>query len=176
MKSGSGRRGIQVLVLFLAGMAVPCVAQPRASVDSTALDAAFRTCVALPDHPLAAELMRTVFDKRARDAFAEGHVESVRGLSFDRSNGYATATATLKDGVSVAGLTVRSVYASTCELECALSVWGLEFGALSAKQQSALRKWVASAPTTHTDFHGDVKVQLNTTADGQTVLVCDVSG
>ena len=29
--------------------------------------------------------------------------------------------------------------------------------------------------STHTDTHGDIKVQLNTTSDGQTLLVCDAS-
>ncbi len=144
--------------------------------ETEQLDRAFRTCVFLYDQPLAGALMRTVGDSSASGAFAQAHSSAVRSFSIEREHGYSTATARLNDGVAaVAGVSVRAIYASTCELDCPLAVWGLEFGRLNAQQLKALQAWVKSAPSTHTDTHGDIKVQLSTTTDGQTVLVCDVS-
>ncbi|HEX4584567.1 MAG TPA: hypothetical protein VH183_07035 [Burkholderiaceae bacterium] len=127
-------------------------------------------------HPLAGALMRSIGRQDAGETFVAAHPASVRTYAVERSHGYSTATATLRDGVSVAGVAARSLYASTCELECSLAVWGLDFGPLKAGQRNALQAWAASAPSTRTDRHGDIKVQLNTTTDGSTVLVCDVSG
>jgi len=140
------------------------------------LESAFRTCVGLYDQPLPGALMRAIFDHATRDGFAAAHSESVQSFSMELEHGYATATAQLNPGVTVAGVPVRAIYASTCELECPLAVFGLEFGRLTAEQQQALQTWVASAPTTHTRTHGEIKVELNTTSDGNTLLVCDVSG
>jgi hypothetical protein len=167
---------ISVAGALLVGAWVPGVATALDASDTVALDSAFRTCVSLYGHPLAGALMRTIGDRAARDAFAAAHPQTVRSYSIERSGGYSTATATLNDGASVAGVAVRAMYASTCELECALAVWGLEFGPLKADQRKALQAWAESAPSTHTDAHGDIKLQLSTTTDGQTVLVCDVSG
>jgi len=149
---------------------------PAAEGPGSRLDGAFRTCVSLADDPLAGDLMRTIFDRQARDAFESAHPDTVRSLSIERGKAYSTATATLKGGVSVAGVPVRDIYASTCELECRLAVWGLEFGRLTPAQQEALRSWAADAPATHTEAHGDIEVQLDTGPDGETLLVCDVSG
>jgi len=146
-----------------------------AAVETERLEDAFRTCVSLYHQPLAGALMRAISDSAARDAFAQAHSPAVRSLSIQREHGYSTATAELGGGFSVAGVPVRAIYASTCELDCPLAVWGLEFGALKPQQLKALQAWVKSAPSTHTDTHGDVKVQLTATPEGGTVLVCDVS-
>jgi len=151
-----------------AGSATPAAETER-------LESAFRTCVSLYHQPLAGALMRTIGDSAARDAFAQAHSPAVRSLSIQREHGYSTATAELGGGFSVAGVPVHAIYASTCELDCPLAVWGLEFGALKPPQLKALRAWVKSAPSTQTDTHGDIKVQLSTTSDGNTMLVCDVS-
>jgi hypothetical protein len=144
--------------------------------DTEQLESGFRTCVGLYEQPLAGALMRTIFDKAERETFATVHSGAVRSFSIEHEHAYSTATAQLNDGVTVAGVPVRAIYASTCELECPLAVFGLEFGPLKADQQQALQTWVVSAPSTHTPTHGDIKVQLNTTTDGQTLLICDVSG
>ena len=151
-------------------------AQPAAA-DHGGLAAAFRTCVSLAEDPLAGDLMRTLFDRQARDSFEANHSDTVRTLSIEREKSYVTASAILKGGVSVAGVPVQSIYASTCELECGLAVWGLEFGRVTAAQQQALRSWAADAPATSTGTrHGDIQVQFSTTPAGEALLVCDVSG
>jgi hypothetical protein len=99
----------------------------------------------------------------------------VRSFSIEREHGYATATTKLNEGMAVAGVPVRAIYASTCELDCPLAVWGLEFGAVTEQQLNVLQAWTKSAPSTHTATHGDIKVQLSATPDGETILVCDVS-
>jgi hypothetical protein len=147
----------------------------RAGAGEESLEAAFRSCVGLYSDPLAGALMRTIGDRATREAFVATHSAAVRGLSMEREHGYATATAKLNEGVWVAGLPVRAIYASTCELECPLAVWGLEFGSLKVEQLKALQAWAESAPSTHTPTHGDIKVQLDTTPEGETLLVCDVS-
>jgi hypothetical protein len=144
-------------------------------VGEGSLGAAFRTCVSLYGQRLAGALMRTIGDRAARDAFAQAHSPVVRSFSIEREHGYATATAKLNEGIAVAGVPVRAIYASTCELDCPLAVWGLEFGAVTEQQLKALRAWTESAPSTHTDRHGDIKVQLSATPDGESILVCDVS-
>ena len=166
--------GVAAALLALAPGAWP--AQPAAGESGSRLDAAFRTCVSLADDPVAGDLMRTIFDRQARDAFEAAHADAVRSLSIERGKGYSTAIASLKNGVSVAGVPVRDIYASTCELECRLAVWGLEFGRLTPAQQEALRSWAASAPVTHTETDRDIQVQFNTTSEGEGLLVCDVSG
>jgi hypothetical protein len=167
------------LVTLLVGAAVPCIGHTRDASSADAaegrLDAAFHTCVSLYSHPLAGALMRTIGDRAARDAFEQAHSAAVRSFSIEREHGYATATATLRDGIAVAGVPVRAIYASTCELECPLSVWGLEFGRVTEQQLMALKAWAESAPSTPTDTHGDIKVQLSATPEGETILVCDVS-
>ncbi len=145
------------------------------AAETERLDSAFRTCVSLYHQPLAGALMRTIGDSAARDAFAQAHSSAVRSLSIQREHGYSTATAELSRGFSVAGVPVRAIYASTCDLDCPLAVWGLEFGALNPQQLKALQTWVKAAPSTHTDTHGEIKVQLGKTSDGQTLLICDVS-
>jgi hypothetical protein len=144
--------------------------------ETEQLESAFRTCVSLYEQPLAGALMRTIFDKAERETFATVHSAAVRRFSIEREHGYSTATARLNDGVTVAGIPVQAMYASTCELECALAVFGLEFGELKADQQHALETWMESAPSTQTLARGQIKVQLNTTTDGKTLLICDVSG
>lgn len=146
-----------------------------AAAETERLESAFRTCVSLYHQPLAGALMRAIGDSAARDAFVQAHSPTVRSLSVQREHGYSTATAELAGGFSVAGVPVHAIYASTCELDCPLAVWGLEFGALKPQQLKALQTWVKSAPSTHTDTHGDIKVQLGATTEGGTVLVCDVS-
>jgi hypothetical protein len=168
-------RLLAVLGGLLAGATVPFMALARPPAATEQLDAAFRNCVGLYSDPLAGALMRTIGDGTARASFAAEHPAAVRGFSIEREHGYATATAKLNDGVSVAGVPVRAIYASTCELECALAVWGLEFGPLKVEQIKALQAWAESAPSTHTPTHGDIQVQLNTTSEGETLLVCDVS-
>ena len=145
------------------------------AAETERLESAFRICVSLYHQPLAGALMRTIADSAARDAFVQAHSPAVRNLSMQREHGYSTATAELGSGFSVAGVTVRAIYASTCELDCPLAIWGLEFGAVKPQQLKALEAWVKSAPSTHTDTHGDIKVQLGATTEGGTVLVCDVS-
>lgn len=176
--------------LLLIGTAVPgdvfglgtATSPPRSQAGSATpaaerepLERAFRTCVSLYHQPLAGALMRTISDSAARDAFAQAHSPAVRSLSIQREHGYSTATAELGGGFSVAGVPVRAIYASTCELDCPLAVWGLEFGVLKPQQLKALQAWVKSAPSTHTDTHGEIKVQLSATTEGGAVLVCDVS-
>jgi hypothetical protein len=161
---------------LLAGGSVPTMALERPASGSEQLEAAFRTCVSLYGQPLAGDLMRAISDRAARDIFVAAHAEAVRSFSVQKEHGYATATAYLKDGVTIAGVPAHAIYASTCELECPLAVWGLEFGALKAGQRQALQAWVESAPATRTETHGEIKVQLNTTSDGQTLLICDASG
>jgi hypothetical protein len=161
---------------LLAGGSVPGTALGGPPSGTEQLEAAFRTCVSLYSQPLAGDLMRAISDRTARGLFVAAHSEAIRGFSLEKEHGYSTATAQLNEGVTIAGVPARAIYASTCELECPLAVWGLEFGALKADQQHALQAWVASAPSTHTDTHGDIKVQLNTTSDGQTLLICDASG
>ena len=145
-------------------------------VPDRSLESAFRTCVGLYGDPLAGALMRTISDPSTRQAFEPEHARAVSALKIERDHGYSTATATLRNGISIVGVPVRAIYASTCQLECPLAVWGLELGALKPEQLRQLRGWVASAPATHTDVHGDIKVQLGTTPEGETLLVCDVSG
>jgi hypothetical protein len=151
------------------------LAAPVGAAEADGLDLAFRSCVSLYRHPLAGDLMRSVSDSAARNGFTAAHASVVRSFSFEREHGYATATASLKSGVAIAGVPVRAIYASTCELECPLAVWGVEFGKLTATQRDSLQAWVESAPSTHTEAHGDIKVQLNTTSGGEALLVCDVS-
>lgn len=146
-----------------------------AAGETERLESAFRTCVSLYHQPLAGALIRTIGDSAARDAFAQAHSPAVRSLSIQREHGYSTATAELGGGFSVAGVPVHAIYASTCELDCPLAVWGLEFGTLKPQQLKALQAWVKSAPSTHTQTHGDIKVQVSATSEGGTVLVCDVS-
>jgi hypothetical protein len=172
--------GFQVL---LAGACMLCCGPVPADLPSSApggatqgdLAVAFKTCVSLYNHALAGDLMRTIGDRAAREAFAATHADAVRKFSVEREHGYSTATAVLKSGVSVAGIPVHAIYASTCELECPLAVWGLELGATNTPQRKALQSWIDSAPATHTETHGDIKVQMNTLSDDSTVLVCDVS-
>jgi len=162
---------------MLCGGPAPAGGLPsNAPGGATDLAAAFKTCVSLYGHPLAGDLMRTIGDRTAREAFAASHADAVRKFSIEREHGYSTATAVLKSGVSVAGIPVHAIYASTCELECPLAVWGLELGATNTPQRKALQSWIESAPATHTETHGDIKVQMNTLSDDSTVLVCDVSG
>ena len=166
------RRAVAGLGALLAGLAAPPAAPARGDEP---LQDAFRTCVSLYGHPLAGALMRAIGDAAQREAFAAAHLADVGSFSFEREHGYSTATATLKH-VVVAGVRARAIYASTCELDCPLAVWGLEFGALTPGRRNALQAWADAAPSTHTGQHGDIKVQLGDTSDGQTVLVCDVSG
>jgi len=177
-------RCLACLVSLVVGTALPCTGYARdtltpgaspGDVGEASLDAAFRTCVSLYGQPLAGALMRTIGDRAARDAFAQAHAAAVRSFSIEREHGYATATTKLNEGMAVAGVPVRAIYASTCELDCPLAVWGLEFGALTEQQLNVLQAWTKSAPSTHTDTHGDIKVQLSATPDGETILVCDVS-
>jgi hypothetical protein len=189
-KTAAHLRSLGIAGLLLIGAAVPgdglalgaTTSSPRSqaggatpAAETEQLDSAFRTCVSLYHQPLAGALMRAIGDSAARDAFAQAHSSAVRSLSILREHGYSTATAELKGAFSVAGVPVRAIYASTCELDCPLAVWGLEFGALKPQQLKALQAWVKSAPSTHTDAHGDIKVQLSATTEGGTVLVCDVS-
>ena len=74
--------------------------------------------------------------------------------------------ATAKIGVIL--VNINPAY-RTSELEYALR------GPLKAGQVKALQAWVESAPATPTDRHGDIKVQLSTSTDGRTLLVCDAS-
>ena len=173
LESIAGLRCLAAAGAFLTGAWAPCAGQAIGSADTAQLDAAFRTCVSLYEHPLAGALMRAIGDNAVRDAFVAAH-PAVGGLSIERSKGYSIATAPLKD-FSVAGVAARAIYASTCELECELAVWGLEFGPLKAGQVKALQAWVESAPATPTERHGDIKVQLSTSTDGRTLLVCDAS-
>ncbi|HEY4039217.1 MAG TPA: hypothetical protein VGM15_10380 [Burkholderiaceae bacterium] len=161
---------------LLSGASVPQMAVGRSASGSEQLEAAFRTCVSLYGLPLAGDLMRAISNGTARGLFVAAHSEAVHSFSLEKEHGYSTATAQLNDGVTIAGVPARAIYASTCVLECPLAVWGLEFGALKAEQQRKLEAWVASAPSTHTGSHGEIKVQLNTTSDGQTLLICDASG
>jgi hypothetical protein len=172
----TGLRALAAAAMLLAGAWVSGADPSRNAADTDRLEAVFRTCVSLYGHPLAGALMRSIGDSAARDAFAGAYPAAVRGFSLEHEHGYSTATAILKDGVSIAGVPARAIYASTCELDCPLAVWGLEFGPLKTAQRKALQAWVESAPSTHTDIHGDIKVQLSTGTDGQTLLVCDVSG
>ena len=133
---------------MLTGAWAPCAGQAIGSADTAQLDAAFRTCVSLYEHPLAGALMRAIGDNAVRDAFVAAH-PAVGGLSIERSKGYSIATAPLKD-FSVAGVAARAIYASTCQLECELAMWGLQFGPLKAGQVKALQAWVESAPATPT--------------------------
>jgi hypothetical protein len=169
-------RCLAVTVGLLSGASMPGTAVAGAAAGTEQLEGAFRTCVSLYGQPLAGDLMRAISDRTARGLFVATHSEAVNGFSLEREHGYSTATAQLNDGVTIAGVPARVIYASTCELECPLAVWGLEFGALRAEQQRALEAWVASAPSTHTESHGEIKVQLNTTSDGSTLLICDASG
>ncbi len=150
-------------------------AAPLSAAETDGLDAAFRSCVSLYRHPLAGALMRSVSESASRDRFAAAHSSIVMSFSFEREHGYATATATLKSGIAIAGVPARAIYASTCELECPLAVWGLDFGKVSTAQRDALQAWVESAPSTHTEAHGDIKVQLSTATGGEALLICDVS-
>jgi hypothetical protein len=159
-----------------AALASPLRGAEPATGPAGSLESAFRSCLALGDDPLAGDLMRAIFDRQARDSFEASHADTVQALSIERGKAYATATATLKRGVSVAGVPVRSVYASTCELECGLAVWGLEFGRLAGAQQEALRAWAAAAPATPAGADGNIQVQFSTTPEGEALLVCDVSG
>jgi hypothetical protein len=189
-KTAARLRSLGSAGLLLIGTAVPSEGfalgattsppRPQAgdatpAAETERLESAFRICVSLYHQPLAGALMRTISDSAERDAFAQAHPSAVRSLSIQREHGYSTATAELNGGFSVAGIPVRAIYASTCELDCPLAVWGLEFGALKPQQLKALQAWVRSAPSTHTDTHGDIKVQLGATSDGQTLLICDVS-
>lgn len=159
-----------------AALASPIQGAEPAAASATSLEAAFRTCVPLADDPLAGDLMRAIFDRQVRASFEASHADAVRALSIERGKAYATATAALKGGISVAGVPARSVYASTCELECGLAVWGLEFGRVSGAQQQALRSWAAAAPATPTGADRSIQVQFSTTPEGEALLVCDVSG
>ena len=169
-------RFLAVTFGLLSGASTPGNAAARPPEGTEQLEAAFRTCVSLYGQPLAGDLMRAISDRAAQGLFVAAHAEAVHGFSLEREHGYSTATAQLNDGVTIAGVPARAIYASTCELECPLAVWGLEFGALKAEQQRALEAWVASAPSTQTELHGEIKVQLNTTTDGNTLLICDASG
>jgi hypothetical protein len=169
-------RWLAVAFGLLSGASVPNMGLGRPASGTEQLEAAFRTCVGLYGQPLAGDLMRAISDGTARGLFVAAHSEAVRSFSLEKEHGYSTATAQLNDGVTIAGVPARAIYASTCELECPLAVWGLEFGALKPEPQRALQAWVESAPSTHTESHGEIKVQLNTTGDGQTLLICDASG
>ena len=147
-----------------------------AAPEAASLEAAFHTCVGMKDHPIAGALMRAVGDAGARDAFVSRHAATVAELSVERSPGYTTLTARLAGRVSIAGAPVSAIYAATCEQGCPLAIWGLELDGLSAAQRNGLERWVRDAPTTDSGSRGPVKVQLNTTTDGATVLVCDLSG
>ena len=161
---------------LLAGASVPGIALGNPPHGTEQLESALRTCVSLYGQPLAGDLMRAISDRVARGLFVAAHSGAVRTFSLEKEHGYATATAQLNDGVTIAGVPAHAIYASTCELECPLAVWGLEFGALKADQQRALQAWVEATPSTHTESHREIKVQLNTTTDGQTLLICDASG
>lgn len=160
---------------LLAAGIMPDMTSALPPPETEQLESAFRTCVNLYEQPLAGALMRTIFAKGERETFKEVHSAAVRSFSIEREHGYSTATAQLNQGATVAGVPVRAIYASTCELECPLAVFGLEFGKLRADQEKALQTWADSAPSTQTLNHGEIKVQLNTTSDGQALLICDVS-
>jgi len=170
------RRSIAALFL-LPAFASSLAAEPAPPApEAASLEEAFRLCIGLKKHPLAGPLLDTVRDEQARESFAARHPAAVEDLFLERGPGYSTITARLKPGVSVAGIPVQAIYAATCERQCALALWGLELGTILPTQRAKLLQWVDAAPTTPTDFHGDIKVQVNKTTDGRTVLVCDVSG
>src|ERR1700739_983252 len=166
-------RGVATLAGLLVGPAVVpgatvALAGQGSTMQDRSLESAFPTFVGLYGKPLAGALMRSIMDPATRHAFEAEHAQAVWGVKIEREHGYSTATAKLRDGISIAGIPVRAIYASTCELECPLAVWGLEFGPLQARQQQQLQKWVAAAPSTHTDIHGNIRVQLGTTPEGET--------
>jgi len=176
------RRVAALAGLLIGPAVVPGVAGTLAwagqasTTQDRSLESAFRTCVGLYGDPLAGALMRTISDPATRKTFEAEHAQIVSSLQIERDHDYATVTAKLRGGISIAGIPVRAMYASTCELDCPLAVWGLELGSLKPEQLRQLKGWVASAPATHTDVHGDIKVQLGTTPEGESLLVCDVSG
>jgi len=157
-----------------AGPTAAADAAPPAELAS--LQAAFRTCVELKDHHLAGPLFDSVRDTEALGLFAAHHPQSVAKVTIERGPAYATVSARLKPGARVAGVPVQSIYAATCEKECGLALWGLDLGRPTAAQRADLARWVQAAPSTRTEYRGDIKVQLNQTTDQHTVLVCDLSG
>jgi hypothetical protein len=161
---------------WLAAASLPGTSLGVPPAGTEQLESAFHSCVGLYEQALPGALMRSIFDGATRDTFSATYSEAVRSMSIEHEHGYSTATAQLKDGVTIAGVPARAIYASTCQLECPLAVFGLEFGPLKPDQEKALQTWAESAPSTRAAAHEDIKVQLNTTSDGQTLLICDISG
>lgn len=159
-----------------AGVLIGCwaCAGSAAAPPYAGLAQAFKTCVSLYKQPMAADLMRAIFDPSVRASFPTSYRDLVQGLAIQRQAHFATATARLKPGFAVAGVPVQGIYASTCETECPLALWGLEFGGVDEQQKSALQQWVGDAPTTPSS-HTDIKVQLSSGPQGEAFLVCDVS-
>lgn len=145
--------------------------------SSTSLLEAFRTCVALPSNTLAHDLMRSAWDEDAKTRFLAQHPEA-RAVSVtpDKADpSIVSATATLKDAPTIAGLQPKSVSAWTCEGGCGLALWALNFGPLNDKEFRRLEAWTQRVPASKMMDLPDVRVEALKQPDGGTSLVCSLS-
>ena len=134
------------------------------------LEQAFRTCVDLPLHPLAGDLMRSVWEIEERSTFATRHETRTRRYRVvDPQADEVAARTAIVDLVRpdpVAGIRPLALSATACEFGCQRRMWSLEFGVLGAQQADQLAGWVADART------GPVQFALD--PDGSAALICDI--
>lgn len=139
------------------------------------LEQAFRSCTDLPAHPLAGELMRSIWEITERSTFAARHAaQSRRYRLVDPGADEIAARTAIVDlwrPPQVAGVSPVALSATACEFGCRLRMWSLEFGVLSVSQADRLAGWVAAAPT---PGEGAGRVEFVVDPDGSAALVCDI--
>lgn len=158
-----------MLAAFLA------LATGSVSARLPSLEQAFRTCAELPAHPLAGELMRSVWKIAERSSFAARHATQVRRYRVVDPGAdepaLRTAIVDLTRPLPVAGVSPLAMSATACEFGCSQRMWSLEFGVLSAAQIDRLAAWAANGPAA---AEGAGRVELEVDPDGSTALVCDI--
>ena len=160
-----------------AGVLAACLTLSAigAAARAPSLEQAFRTCVGLPTHLLAGDLMRSVWEVEERSTFAARHETVTRGYRVVDPGADETAARTaivdLIRPAPVAGVRPLALSATACEFGCRLRMWSLEFGVLSASQADKLAGWVAAAPT---PVGRSGRVEFVIDADGSAALICDI--
>jgi hypothetical protein len=172
-------KSIAPACLLAASLALAAggAAARQSSLAQASLAQAFRTCADLPAHPLAGDLMRSVWEFAERGTFAARHASQTRRYRVIDPRADETAARTaivdLVHPAPVAGVSPRVLTATACEFGCRQRMWSLEFGVLTAPQLEKLAGWVADSAT---GGERAGQVELAVDSDGSTALICDIDG
>lgn len=166
------------LAFLCALAAIPSFANTK----PLSLSEGFFSCVDLPKVPVAASLMRSVWNPEVRADFMKVRHFQVQpnSLTFAAipskgTEGLTTASVSLKPTAKFGGVVAKSLSATTCASGCGAAYWELNFGVLGDKDVQRFKSWISRAPVTEDEVLGQVKVTLEVNEDKNARLVCELS-